>query len=302
MKLKVIFITVAIGALMSINTFAAGINVFYDNELVTFEDAQPQIINERTMVPVRGLFEKMGYNIKWNSENRVATLSNSDIIIDAGENLLVAEAIGGRGITLEQTTMPVIVEDRLFLPLRAISQATGCVVDWDGATKSVVITSPANVVDEGEPVSDEGDMTAPAQEYLTTVFDTIEAINKEIDAIKDPVLSAICGDNSNEGMPLNTEFPNIYNLTHKLYDLEVPSGLNKVDENVKKYIAIIESGCSHSIENAETGEVDKEYIDSLKGEKEETSMMFGVALVEYFNANRVYYEGVFGEYCLDVMN
>ena len=36
-------------------------------------------------------------------------------------------------------TAPVIIDDRTLVPLRAVSEALDCNVDWDGDTKTVAI-------------------------------------------------------------------------------------------------------------------------------------------------------------------
>ena len=64
---------------MATTTFcASNINVTLNGLAISFGDAKPEIINGRTMVPVRGLFEKMGYSIKWDSATRTATLTSNE--------------------------------------------------------------------------------------------------------------------------------------------------------------------------------------------------------------------------------
>lgn len=41
------------------------INVYLDANEIEF-DVPPQIINGRTMVPIRAIFEKMGANVEWD--------------------------------------------------------------------------------------------------------------------------------------------------------------------------------------------------------------------------------------------
>jgi len=45
-----------------------------DGERVTAEVA-PQLINERTMIPLRLLAEKMGWKVTWNNDTRSVTLN-----------------------------------------------------------------------------------------------------------------------------------------------------------------------------------------------------------------------------------
>lgn len=42
-----------------------------------------------------------------------------------------------------ESTEPFIIDDTVYVPIRAISEALGCKVDWDSENKTVVILSPA---------------------------------------------------------------------------------------------------------------------------------------------------------------
>ena len=35
---------------------------------------------------------------------------------------------------------PVIISERTLVPVRAISESAGCIVDWDSAAQTVIIT------------------------------------------------------------------------------------------------------------------------------------------------------------------
>ncbi len=293
--------------IMSVNAFAGGINVYLDDNLISFPDAQPKIINDRTMVPVRGLFEEMGFKIEWNDYSRIATLRGDDVVISAGEDLFMANRTSNlEKINISMETMPVISEGRLYLPLRTISEVTGKIVEWDSDTKSVLISTFTDE-DDGTPVSKEGKMTASAEEYLSTVFNDISEIRKIVVSSKDPVLIRLYKLNLTGSQPNTAAYDSIYQYTHKLYDLEAPAGLAGVKESVDKYIEIVETACSlgaASIEDSSyTTDEFCQKINELADEKYQVSTAeFAVKLVEYFTANRVSFESIFSEYCLDVMN
>lgn len=84
---------------------------------VVFEDQQPVIINERTLVPVRGVFEAMGASVDWNEES-------GDIIV-SGEDITITMSIGSSIMkagenTIELDTPPELMSDRAMLPVRAM--------------------------------------------------------------------------------------------------------------------------------------------------------------------------------------
>ena len=66
-KLKVWFAGMALMLSLSANNVVLADNsiaVRLDGEILSF-DVQPQIINGRTMVPMRTIFEKLGAAVEW---------------------------------------------------------------------------------------------------------------------------------------------------------------------------------------------------------------------------------------------
>lgn len=106
-------------------------------------DVPPQIIRDRTMVPMRGIFESLGAKVEWNAEMRMvlATYCTSVIAmcIDA-ENFSVTDVLTGETKSFALDVPAQIVQDRTLIPLRAVSEALGKTVDWDGETRTVSIT------------------------------------------------------------------------------------------------------------------------------------------------------------------
>jgi len=112
-------------------------------------DSAPVIVNDRTLVPVRGIFEKLGYNVWWNAEARKVGISNNittlGITIDsmemAKETYDPATSAMLSSEVLYLDVPATIMSDRTYLPLRAVSEAIGCEVSWDGANRTVIINS-----------------------------------------------------------------------------------------------------------------------------------------------------------------
>lgn len=100
-------------------------------------DAQTVIVESRTLVPVRGVFEELGYNVEWDAETKTATLSGAkNVVIQSGSTSFTVD---GNEITPEVPQQ--IIDGRFMLPLRAIGEAIGAEVDWDAETKTVIITT-----------------------------------------------------------------------------------------------------------------------------------------------------------------
>ena len=71
MKFKVFTLSVLISALISTSAFAA-INITVDNKPLK-TDVSPVIIDGRTLVPVRSIFEELGADVIWNNETKTVS-------------------------------------------------------------------------------------------------------------------------------------------------------------------------------------------------------------------------------------
>ncbi len=118
------------------------ISVYVDDEQVIFEEQQPVIINERTMIPVRGVLEKMGKTVEWDGDNRSITVSDSQkTVLLTVENEII-EIIDGSDVrTVTLDTAPVIINDKTLLPIRAVAEEFGAFVYWQDSIRSVIITT-----------------------------------------------------------------------------------------------------------------------------------------------------------------
>ena len=139
MNLKKFIIALgAFTAVLSTVAFAqSNIKVYVDNTEIKFDNA-PSLIEGRVMVPVRAVFEKAGSTVSLNEETRVTTLTKDDyeVTIKEGDPFLIKN---GKPICLDVPAS--IIEDRLAIPVRAISEAMDFGVTWNGSRSSVLIST-----------------------------------------------------------------------------------------------------------------------------------------------------------------
>ena len=116
---------------------AFGIKLYIDGEEVQ-TDVSPIIINSRTMVPARVLFEKFNATVDWDESTSQVHIKgeNTDIVFTVGINKAVVN-----GTEIELDVAPMILKERTLVPIRFISENLGYNVSWDDITKSVFITS-----------------------------------------------------------------------------------------------------------------------------------------------------------------
>ena len=112
------------------------IGILIDNEWF-ITDVEPVIINDRTMLPMRAIFEEYGATLEWNDSSKTATATLGDTTVTV--------AIGGsiayvNDQPVELDSPAVIVNSRTLVPVRFISESLGFKVDWDGDERVVIIT------------------------------------------------------------------------------------------------------------------------------------------------------------------
>lgn len=135
MKNKIIKLLSFILILLFFSVPAYSINVYIDGELQSFEGT---IVNDRTMVPMRGIFEKLGADVQWYYETQTVTGKKDNVSVTLRIGDPVAQ-IGSESYTLDAP--PLIIDSRTTVPLRFISESLGSEVYWNGFTRSVEIFS-----------------------------------------------------------------------------------------------------------------------------------------------------------------
>ena len=113
------------------------ITVTLDGRAIDF-DVQPQIMNERTMVPLRAIFEALGADVAWDQATETVTAVKDDTTVSMtiGSNVIY---VNQKPIELD--IAPVIVDERTLVPVRAVAESFGSAVDWDGESRTVIIRS-----------------------------------------------------------------------------------------------------------------------------------------------------------------
>lgn len=128
------------------------IGVYINGEALN-TDTVPYIKNNRTLVPMRAIFEALGSTVTWDDTTKTATAlknrveiindngvdkihtTQDEIKITIGENVLYKN-----GEAIEPDCAAEITNDRTMVPVRAISEAFGCTVEWNNDMKTVKIT------------------------------------------------------------------------------------------------------------------------------------------------------------------
>ncbi|MCL2838821.1 MAG: copper amine oxidase N-terminal domain-containing protein [Oscillospiraceae bacterium] len=101
-------------------------------------DVDPIIVNDRTMVPFRAIFEALEMEVEWNSHAGIATGMRRGLRIEIPIGHDIA-FVNGDEVDLDVPAM--IYNDRTMVPLRFVAEATGANVEWDEDTQTVLIST-----------------------------------------------------------------------------------------------------------------------------------------------------------------
>ncbi|MBE7053619.1 MAG: hypothetical protein E7391_05015 [Ruminococcaceae bacterium] len=137
---KIISLVLCLVMLVSCFSFSAfaqdEISIIINGKKLTM-DQSPIIVEGRTLVPLRAIFEALGAKVEWDDLSKTATGIKDGNEIKIQINNAVAK-VNGKDVTLDVPAQ--IVNSRTLVPVRFISESLGLKVDWDDATKTVIIT------------------------------------------------------------------------------------------------------------------------------------------------------------------
>lgn len=108
-----------------------------DGTILQFEQP-PMISGNRTLVPLRTIFEAMGADLQWTPATSTITATKGDIsvVLVVGDS---NASVNGRKVILEAP--PKIVNGYMLVPVRFISETLGATVGWEENSKTIIINS-----------------------------------------------------------------------------------------------------------------------------------------------------------------
>lgn len=109
--------------------------VIYNDTILAFE--QPPVIeNDRTLIPIRFLFEQMGATVDWNGDTQTATISQDNTAVSFSINDIEADV---NGQTVSMDVPAQLINGKTMVPVRFLSEELGYDVDWDGENRIITI-------------------------------------------------------------------------------------------------------------------------------------------------------------------
>ncbi|HHX22904.1 MAG: LamG-like jellyroll fold domain-containing protein [Tepidanaerobacteraceae bacterium] len=99
---------------------------------------KPIVLNGRTLLPVRAIIESLRGTVGWDQAEQKVTLevNDSTIIMWIGRTDYLVN-----GVTHTLDVAPIVINGRTLLPIRALLENIGYVVEWNNDYKAVIIVS-----------------------------------------------------------------------------------------------------------------------------------------------------------------
>ena len=197
----------------------AEIGVYLDGAELDF-DVKPQVIDGRTMLPVRAVFEKIGAAVEWDENTKSATCIKDGVTV---KMTVGSPEIHINDKIIQMDISPIVSDGRTLAPVRYAAEAFGSEVQWSEKKSAVVICSKdvyayadyPDIPDFGRCFGIEASAQYTGEDYF--------------------ILSYICGDTNN-----NDYYNYLYNNSSVKLGGYTNEALN--DDNGAKITAYIKKG------------------------------------------------------------
>lgn len=115
------------------------ITVYYNGVRVSFNDynQNPEIISDRTLVPLRAIFEAMNAEVEWDQATQTVTAKRGSVTVKL---TIGASSMYKNGEAIPVDVPAQIINDRTMIPVRVIAEAFGADVEWNGNGRAVLVS------------------------------------------------------------------------------------------------------------------------------------------------------------------
>ena len=131
-------------ALMLIMAFALVANAQEACELI-MTDTPPVVIQGRTLLPMRAIFEWLGAKVTWDASTRHIKAWRSDITVNLWADSRKFELAYPDGDSEKGNldVAPKIINGRTLVPLRFVAETMDCTVEYNPKDRNIHITTAA---------------------------------------------------------------------------------------------------------------------------------------------------------------
>lgn len=137
---KLLSVLLSLLLALSLAAPALALDLYVDTKKIE-TDVPPVVVDNRTLVPLRAIFEALNATLDWDGETQTVTASRGDIQISLQIGSTTA-IVNGEEMTLDVAAQGI--QGRTMVPARFVSEALNCSVTWDGNTLTVAVADELN--------------------------------------------------------------------------------------------------------------------------------------------------------------
>ena len=184
------------------------IKVYVNDTLIGF-DVQPFFYKNRTMVPIRGVFEALGAAVEWDNYTKTVEVTKSvRVRVQLDSHVAMVDE---KRVVMD---VPAVgLDGRIFVPVRFISEALGADVEWDNNTKTVYINENTYNEDIGNVLNGGKYATDSVWNYYILQDGVLVGENNETKIQEKIAEHAVCG---------------LHILDNWIYYIGVDNGIQKI--------------------------------------------------------------------------
>lgn len=103
------------------------VDVRVNDQMVSFADQKPLVIDGRAYVPMRGVLERLGADVRWDAQNKMVTAYGDGKTVKLPSD--GPATVDGKQVNLDA---PAFVQNgRVYVPLRFFAETFGAQVAYD---------------------------------------------------------------------------------------------------------------------------------------------------------------------------
>lgn len=142
---KTLAIFFAMSVILCCGISAGAVDIQIDGVTLETEDSAVNV-DSRVLVPLRAVFESMGARVNWDDNAKTAWIARDGqyITVDTRSSQISEGVLNSDNqiYWVESKNLDVgarIINDRVYIPVRAVSETLGANVGWDGENNCVLI-------------------------------------------------------------------------------------------------------------------------------------------------------------------
>ena len=122
--------------LSATQVYAEDIHVTVNGEMLRFRDQMPVIREDRTLVPIRYVFEALGFEVQWDNYLQTATITRPGhmIIMTVGQRVFITN-----GTSYYLDVPAEIIGGRIMVPLRFPLESVGYSLTWNDYARTIEV-------------------------------------------------------------------------------------------------------------------------------------------------------------------